>query len=257
LRRKAVNHYFKERCSGGAKNKDLYTTLKPFLSKKNSDKSGIILLENDRILNKQEEVANTLNRFYTSMAENIGRTSSPQDAASVIMVTPGTSLSFSEVSSSVVEKKLKSLNTKKATGKDNIPPKLLRCGAEVLAPPMCIIVNKCIAEGVFPEEMKMAVVTPVFKKKDPLDKANYRPVSILSTTSKIFEGVIADQLNSYFESIFSPYLCAFRKGFSCQTLLLRMIEDWKKSLDDKKTVGAVLIDLSKAFDSRKTLCSKS
>jgi hypothetical protein len=69
---------------------------------------------------------------------------------------------------------------------------------------MCALINKCISEGTFPDEIKKAIVTPVYKKKDHLEKANYRPVSILSTSSKIFEGRLTDQLSTYFQPIFSP-----------------------------------------------------
>ena len=85
-------------------------------------------------------------------------------------------------------------------------------------------------------------------KKDPLDKQNYRPVSILPTISKLYERTIHDQLTEFFDNIFSPFLAAFRKGFGCQTTLLRLIEDWKTSLDQHKSVAAILKNLSKAFD---------
>ena len=57
-----------------------------------------------------------------------------------------------------------------------------------------------------------------------------------------------DQLTEFFNSIFSPFLAAFRRGFGCQTTLLRLVEDWKKALDSHKGVAAILMDLSKAFD---------
>ena len=96
--------------------------------------------------------------------------------------------------------------------------------------------------------MKRAQVTPVFKKDNPLIKKNYHPVSILSSHSKIFESLISDQITEHFDKIFHNYLAAFRKGFGCQTTLLRLAEDWKKELDSQKYVGAVLMVLSKAFD---------
>ena len=71
--------------------------------------------------------------------------------------------------------------------------------------------------------LKEAQVTPIFKKKDPLEKSNYRPVSILPASSKIFEKVMATQLSEYFENIFNSFLCAFRKGHGCQTTLLKLI----------------------------------
>ena len=57
-----------------------------------------------------------------------------------------------------------------------------------------------------------------------------------------------DQLAEYFEAVFNPFLAAFRKGFGCQTTLLRLLEDWKRALDNHECVAAILMDLSKAFD---------
>ena len=57
-----------------------------------------------------------------------------------------------------------------------------------------------------------------------------------------------DQLAEYFEAVFNPFLAAFRKGFGCQTTLLRLLEDWKRALDNHVCVAAILMDLSKAFD---------
>ena len=66
--------------------------------------------------------------------------------------------------------------------------------------------------------------------------------------SKIYERVISDQLMSYCEHVMSDFLCAFRKEHGCHTVLLKLVEDWKAALDDKKVVGAMLMDLSRAFD---------
>ena len=77
---------------------------------------------------------------------------------------------------------------------------------------------------------------------------NYRPVSVLNVFSKVLERFILDQLTSYFKSILSELRSAYRKQYSCQHVLLRMIETWRKCLDENKIVGATLMDLSKAFD---------
>ena len=81
-----------------------------------------------------------------------------------------------------------------------------------------------------------------------LNKCNYRPVSILTTISKIYESILNDQLCDYFKSIFDVFLSAYRKGYSCQSVLIKFIEDWKDALDNGKIVGALFMDLSKAFD---------
>ena len=75
-------------------------------------------------------------------------------------------------------------------------------------------------------------------------KTNYRPVSVLS----IFEKNLEQQLSDFFEYILNPYLCAFRRGHGSQTILLRLLEDWRNALDKNQYVAAVLMDLSKAFD---------
>ena len=102
--------------------------------------------------------------------------------------------------------------------------------------------------NVFPDIMKLADVSPNYKKSDNLVKGNYRPVSVLTTLSKLYESAMNDQLLCYFASIFNDLLNAFRKGHSCQTLLVKCIEDWKSALDANKYVGVLFTDLSKAFD---------
>ena len=66
--------------------------------------------------------------------------------------------------------------------------------------------------------------------------------------SKIYERFIHDCLSSYAESFLSKFISAYRKSYSSNHVLLRLIENWKKSLDNKNFVGTVLMDLSKAFD---------
>ena len=73
------------------------------------------------------------------------------------------------------------------------------------------------------------------------------PASYL-IVSKIFEKVMSNQLLSYFEKILSKFQCVFWKGFSTQHSLLLMLEKWKHAADNKKVFGALLTDLSKAFD---------
>ena len=95
--------------------------------------------------------------------------------------------------------------------------------------------------------MKLADITSVYKKNDPLDKTNYRPVSILPVVSKFFERIMQKQINDFIISFLSPYLCGYRKSFNTQHALLTLVENWRKSLDIKGFGGAILMDFSKAF----------
>ena len=95
---------------------------------------------------------------------------------------------------------------------------------------------------------KKANITSVFKKGDRNSKDNYMPVSILPNISKIFERCIFRQLYSFMFEFLSKYQCGFRKGYSTQHCLLAMLEKWKSAVDKGKSFGALLTDLSKAFD---------
>ena len=95
--------------------------------------------------------------------------------------------------------------------------------------------------------MKEADVTPIHKKGKKDKKENYRPLSILPVLSKIFERVMFVQMPAFFEDIFNKQQCVFRKGYNIQQCLLKMLEKWKRPVDEGKVFGALLTDLSKAF----------
>ena len=89
---------------------------------------------------------------------------------------------------------------------------------------------------------------PFLKKDENLLQGNFGPVSILTSLSKIYETVLKNKLLRYFYAIFNDLLSAFRKGYSYQALLLKFVEDMKNALDQEHRVGALFMDLSKAFD---------
>ena len=142
--------------------------------------------------------------------------------------------------------KLNKLN--KVTGFDGVSVKIMKMAKPVIVKPITKLINKSIRSAKFPDNLKEAHVVPLHKKNSQLEAGNYRPVSILPVVSKIFERAIYQQLINYFDNIFNPYLSAFRPGYDCNTALLKVIEDWKKAVDNNLYVAAVLMDLSKAFD---------
>ena len=91
-------------------------------------------------------------------------------------------------------------------------------------------------------------MSPIFKKRNIFHKENYKPISVLPCLSKILKKVIYNQLSSYFETILNSELCGFRPQYSSQHALIRMISRWQQCQDTSEKVGAILMDLSKAFD---------
>ena len=96
--------------------------------------------------------------------------------------------------------------------------------------------------------MKLADITPIHKAKEKTDKSNYRPVSGLPAGSKVFEKIMQKQIGVYINEYLSPYLCGYRKGYSVQHALILLLETWRLMLDKRGYGGAILMDLSKAFD---------
>ena len=108
--------------------------------------------------------------------------------------------------------------------------------------------NESIKIDKFSDILKKAEVTPVYKKDDIIDKQNNRPVSTLPNLSKVFEKLIYSQINTYMSDKFSKCLTGFRKNHNTQHALLNMIENRKTNLNKGNKIGAIFMDLSKAFD---------
>ena len=119
---------------------------------------------------------------------------------------------------------------------------------DIISPFLTKFYNDSKSNSNFPDPLKWAEITPVHKKDETTIKNNYRPISILPASSKIFERKMFDQIYAYMNDLLSPLLCGFRKNHSTQLCLIIMLERWKKALDNKKIAGALLTDLSKAFD---------
>ena len=121
--------------------------------------------------------------------------------------------------------------------------------AEPLSTPLSTAINNSFKYNIFLSNAKVTCVKPLDKKTE--DKhciSNFRPVSILNTFSNIYEKFAQNLLVSNIEEFLSPFLAAYRKSYSTQYVLIRMVEEWKQNLDNNFIVGAVLTDLSKASD---------
>ena len=147
-----------------------------------------------------------------------------------------------------INKLLQTLDLNKSTGEDQLPPKLVKLLANVLDAPLTKAINASIIEGRFPNRAKRAAVAPLYKGDDRTQVKNYRPVSILNTISKVYEKALKQQIAPFVDKTLSAFLSAYRQKYSSQHVLLRLIEEWKRHLDENLIVGAVLMDLSKAFD---------
>ena len=156
--------------------------------------------------------------------------------------------SFDLVSSDTIFKEILSLDTKKATHSNDGPTKIVKANANLFSIFVSNAFNESVISGQFLSVLKLAGVKPVHKKKSRLEKTNNRPVSLLPNISEVFERCMQRQISEYFETVLSKFQCDFRKGYSTQDCLSAMVENCKKALDQGNEYGALLTDLSKAFD---------
>ena len=139
--------------------------------------------------------------------------------------------SFEPTNPVEVQKRLKNIDTKKATGFDKIPPKLVKLSAEVLSTPLSVAINNSLKYGAFPDDAEIASVIPLDQGTlNENEISNFRPVNILNTFSKIYEKFIKDQLFLRLDRYLSPFISAYRKGHITQHVLTRLVEEWRERL---------------------------
>ena len=259
LNRKAKRKYFHD--LGTSPN--FWKSAKPYFSEKVQHHEKVFLLENSKLIDDEATIARIFNNYYVNIASNLGlKTSGPSlpldpeidsllNHPSIIRITESLSenksFSFSDVSPDDILRVILKLNQNKSVS-GPFSVKLIKMVSDILSEPLSRLINLAFKSSKFPQSLKKARVTPVYKKEDKFLKKNYRPISILPAFSKIFERIMHDQLSSYFDDIFDSRLCGFRAKHSTQHALIQMIGQWHQTLDGSGKVGAVLMDLSKAFD---------
>ena len=109
---------------------------------------------------------------------------------------------------------------------------MIKIGADIITEPLTQAINCCLRQGIFPGNAKVASVVPLDKgRPDKYDVLSYRPVSILNALSKIYEKVIKNQLVSYLDKYFSPFMPVYSKSYRNLQVLISLLEEWREKLD--------------------------
>ena len=221
---KAKQNYFKEKLEENKnQSKSLWNTLKQLglpSKKGNISASKIGLRIDGDVCFDNLSVAEKFNSFYTNVASKLveklpfcqnvfGRNFVLNYYASKGVIPNNFALSI--VYENTILKYLNKLSDNKATGLDGISSRFVRDSASLIACSLTHIVNLSIIQGSVPVELKYARVIPLYKKNDKTEVGNYRPVSILSIISKIFERVVYDQVVGYLDD--KKLLYSFQSGF--------------------------------------------
>ena len=145
---------------------------------------------------------------------------------------------------------IENLKNKTSTGIDGISNQLLKSAKNVLVKPITTIINQMIVTGIFPDNLKISKVIPLYKAKDQTLLSNYRPIALLPSISKIFEYVLLEQITNYLvdNNMLSPQQYGFRSNHSTELAALNLVDELTYKLDRGIIPMNIYIDLSKAFD---------
>ena len=155
-----------------------------------------------------------------------------------------------EINVKGVQKLLENLDPRKAPGPDGLGAAVLKHLASHLAPPLAAIMEASLRAGQVPDDWRHAKVVPIHKKSSKESPLNYRPISLTSISSKIFEHILATNIRTHLDKndILTSRQHGFRRTYSCDSQLLTTIGELINNLDDKVQTDIVVLDFSKAFD---------
>ena len=247
-------------------NKKFWKIIKPYFSNKGLNSNKMLLKEKGELVSDEKQLASIMNKFFINITkslklkEDLG--SPPvtlNDILEKFIFHPSIDkitktyesdkkFSFQQVTEEHIRQVILSIDGSKAAPVVDIPADMLKVTLDIHLSLITKIINLSFESGCFPDDLKLAEVSPIFKKNDDLDKENYRPVSVLFNVSKVFERIIYSQIDAFMQDKLSNLLTGFRKNHSTQHCLMYMLENWKNVLDKGGYVCAMFMDLSKAFD---------
>ena len=200
-----------------------------------------------------QQIANIFNDYFCNVAENLKQENGLARSADQVTRTETTdsrcrkSMQLEDSSPSEIIEIVKGLKNKCTSDMSVIPLKKV---SYILAPVISCLVSSSLQQGVFPHKLKIAKVIPLHKSGSRAEVSNYRPISLLSCFSKIYEKIMQTRLLSHLKSekilVDSQY--GFRAGHSCEHALLEAQYHIQKALERKQVTALLLLDYSKAFD---------
>ncbi len=198
------------------------------------------------------EMANKFNHFFTNVASDITKKipRTPKSPLAYLSNPNLDSFFIAPCAPNEVSTVIQSLKNGKSSGPNSIPIKLLKVLEPNISVTLSSLINESFETSTFPATLKIAKVIPVFKKGLATKTSNYRPISLLSIFSKIFEKIMYQRLYKFLEvgELLFHMQFGFRNGHSTDHALVSLTENIKASLDNKKFGCGIFIDLQKAFD---------
>lgn len=235
--------------------------IKELTGNKQKSTAPIVLKdERGQVKNNPSEVANTLNNFFCSVADDL-RDKIMFDRANINHVFDSYKSNFTSTtnresiflyptSEEEIFLIIKSLSNNKAPGYDNITPTVIKSISTSIVHVLVYIFNLSLSSGEFPEKLKKAIITPLFKKNDKYNPSNYRPIALLSIFSKILEKIVKVRLVNFLNkhNFFSKKQFGFQSKLNTSSALMDFVSQIYTNVNNGKICAGIFVDLMKAFD---------
>ena len=257
-RRLMVRKYFSESIINTKDSKFIWKHLRSINSPTTNSSKTLpdeLIINGEKITNS-ENVAAKLNDYFSSITDILNENSDELPNFEKLQrltdnkIPEGTLFHIPSITCDQVVPFISRLDTSKATGIDGLGPRIIKLAAHVIAPSITKLINRSIITGIFPSQLKLTKVFPIYKGGTKSDPSNYRPISILPTISKIFEKHINHHLMGYLNKykLIHESQSGFRQKHSCQTALVKLIDHWTACIDKGDIIGTLFVDFRKVFD---------
>ena len=244
-------NYYKTSLENSTNSKDSWNIINELLNKKSKTTSIKELIVDHNKITDDKDIANEFNNFFCKIGPQLAKNMPRSDLDPLYYVTPEENVfEFRNVRSVELVSVLKRMKVSKSSGLDKISSKLLKAAGNSIIESLTYLFNLILNTGIFPDDMKLAKVTPIYKSGSKTDCGNYRPISVISAVAKILEKIIHDQLFDFLKqnSILANQQSGFRPLHSTETTLLHSVNQCLVNMDKGLINGFLFLDLKKAFD---------
>ena len=229
----------------------VWEIIKQVINRKKGLKIHDKFMHNNNLITDPKSIADGFNNYFVNIGPTLAskipennlshRQFLPDSIEPSLFLKPTNELEIKNVISCLKEG---------APGRDGISSRNIKLIKESISVPLTNLVNLSFEQGVFPSELKLAIITPLYKAKDPMFFNNYRPISLLSVFSKIIERLMYSRLLNFIDKhkIFNKLQFGFRNNHSTFMALVILVENLVNALDNGKCAVGIFLDFQKAFD---------